>query len=343
MIFKDDQLQIIDQTRLPAERVYITLSSKEESFDAIARLRVRGAPAIGIVAAYTMYIVARRSSDLPLSKMHSELDSAARYLQKSRPTAVNLSWAIRRMQAVYKTANHPDTATLIRSMRAEAVAIHEEDARACRAMGQVGAELIADDFNILTHCHTGSLATGGWGTALGVIYAAAEAGRRLHVYVDETRPLGQGGRLTFWELMQHNIPCTLITDSMAGSLMRAGRINLVLFGADRIARNGDVANKIGTYSVAALANMHAIPVYSVAPLSTIDADMKSGADIPIEQRSSKEVLQIYGYNDTLLDNASVYNPAFDITPAGLLSGIITEKGILGKPFDKSISKILNLK
>jgi methylthioribose-1-phosphate isomerase len=224
-------------------------------------------------------------------------------------------------------------------MHREACLIHEEDREACREMGLNGLTVIPKNpCNILTHCNTGSLATGGWGTALGVVYAAQEKGYQLHVYATETRPLGQGARLTFFELMQQKIPCSLITDSTAASLMATGKIDLVLFGADRIARNGDVANKIGSYALAILAKMHSIPCYAVAPVSTFDLSIPSGADIPIEQRQADEILSWYRYHMPLPKTARVYNPAFDITQADHLSGIITERGILNKPFEENISK-----
>jgi methylthioribose-1-phosphate isomerase len=244
------------------------------------------------------------------------------------------------MQMIYRSLDKNKIENIINLLNMEAQKIHSEDDASCRQMGINGLSLLSDKTNILTHCNTGTLATGGWGTALGIVYAANESGQDVHVYVNETRPLGQGARLTLWELMQNNIPCTLITDSMAPALMQKGKVDLVLFGADRIARNGDVANKVGTYSLALAAHAHNIPCYAVAPISTFDMSISAGEKIPIEERDAKEILQFYKYDRKIRGLIKVFNPAFDVTPGYLLSGIITERGILGQPLNKSITKLL---
>ena len=342
ILFENDKLKIIDQTLLPLKLKYIELKTIDSIIEAIQSLRVRGAPAIGIVAAYSMYVLSKKFEEKSKNEFIRKMDSVTIKLLKSRPTAVNLSWAIKRIQNIYKNNIDSSVTEIIKLIKNEAILIHNEDRESCHQIGLNGAQIVSNPCNILTHCNAGSLATGGWGTALGVIYAAVEKGYKIHVYVDETRPLGQGARLTFWELMQNKIPCTLITDSTAGSLMNDGKIDLVIFGADRIAKNGDVANKIGSFSIAALAYSHKIPCYCAAPLSTFDLSIKSGKDIIIEQRNYNEILQIYGYNHKLLDVGDVYNPAFDITPARLLKGIITDKGIIKQPISDNITKTINI-
>ncbi len=341
IIFNNDQLTIIDQTLLPQQLKYLAISSVDQCVEAIKYLRVRGAPAIGICAAYAISLAANQLTDKNYDTFKKSMDKSCQILYQSRPTAVNLGWAIKRMQSVYYSNCHLPLVKIISLLKSEAIKIHLEDKEACHQIGYNGLAIVPNPANILTHCNTGSLATGGWGTALGVIYAARQQNYNIHVYVDETRPVGQGARLTFWELMHNDVPCTLITDSAAGSLMKDEKIDLVLFGADRITKNGDVANKIGSYSLAVLARFHGIPCYAVAPCSTFDLSLKSGDEIEIELRNSQEILHIYRYNDNLLDIADVYNPAFDITPSDLLSGIITEKGIINKPIKKQISKIFN--
>ena len=340
IIFENDKLTIIDQTLLPGRFEYIPITSLTECIEAIKKLRVRGAPAIGICAAYGLYITAKSLSSKSTKEFREEMDTGCESLYHSRPTAVNLGWAIRRIKSIYQTDNNTPTKELISLIKAEAIEIHSEDQAFCQKMGKNGLKIMPNPGNILTHCNTGSLATGGWGTALGVVYAAWEQNYQIHVYVDETRPLGQGARLTFWELMQNKIPCTLITDSMAGSLMKDEKVDLVLFGADRISKNGDVANKIGTYNLAALAKLHGIPCYAVAPSSTFDLTLETGNEIEIEMRNSQEVLHIYGYNDNLYDKAGVHNPAFDVTPSEFLTGIITEKGIIKQPISKNLQKFI---
>lgn len=310
------RLEIIDQTLLPQFSKYVESTSLEDCYQAIKTLKVRGAPLIGIVAAYSIAVHTNHiSKKLTPRELNDQLDNACDYLKSSRPTAVNLAWALDRMQKVYKSLLGENNDTIISALDAEAKKIHDEDYHSCRQIGLNGLEILPEKVNILTHCNAGSLATGGWGTALGVIYAGFEKGYNIHVYVDETRPLGQGARLTLWELMQNNVPCTLITDSMAASLMGDGQIDLVLFGADRISRNGDVANKIGSYSLAVLAKAHNIPCFAAAPVSTFDISLSSGDKIPIEQRDAKEILQFYKYDRNISGIIKVHNPAFDVTPA----------------------------
>lgn len=338
--FENDRLYIINQTLLPAQLSYIPIDDIDQCIDAIKTLKVRGAPAIGICAAYGLYAMAKFYTDLSFADFKSNMDEAADVLFASRPTAVNLGWAIDRIKSVYHKSPRTSLQKILSSIRTEAVAIHTEDREACHHIGYNGLKIIPNPARILTHCNTGSLATGGWGTALGIVYAAQKENYQVHVFIGETRPLGQGARLTFWELMQNNVPCTLITDSTSGSLMKEEKVDLVLFGADRIARNGDVANKIGSYNLAALARLHSIPCYAVAPSSTFDLSLESGDDIKIEIRNSQEVLHLYGYSDKLNVVADVYNPAFDITPADFLKGIITEKGIIEQPIYKNITKVI---
>ena len=340
--YNNFKLEVIDQTLLPGNFKYILLRNLEDTWQAIKKLKVRGAPLIGIVAAYGIAVFANRMRTKPTAVFIAELDKAIDYLDSSRPTAVNLGWALRRMKALYSQNKDktPDQICLLLDQLA--CQIHEEDQLSCRKIGENGVKLLKSKINILTHCNTGSLATGGWGTALGVVYAARERDIDLHVYVDETRPLGQGARLTLWELMQNKIPCTLITDSMGAALMRQGKIDLVIFGADRITSNGDVANKIGSYNLAVLANHHKIPCYCAAPVSTFDLSLNYGSQIPIEQRDKQEILQFYKYDSTLSGLVRVDNPAFDVTPADLLAGIITERGILHQPLKESINHLLTL-
>jgi methylthioribose-1-phosphate isomerase len=341
IIFENDKLKIIDQVKLPGKLVYIMISSIDECISSIKELKVRGAPAIGICASYGLYVMARSMDQKPFNYFKKAMDDACCRLIDSRPTAVNLSWAVSRIQAVYSSMASFPIHEIISHIKSEAIRIHNEDREACEKIGYNGLAILSNPVNILTHCNTGSLATGGWGTALGIVYAAQKEKFKIHVFVDETRPVGQGARLTFWELMQNNIPCTLITDSMAALLMKDQKVDLVLFGADRIARNGDVANKIGSYSLAALARLHSIPCYAAAPSSSFDLSLQSGAEIEIELRNPQEILQIYSYNDNLSDVAYVYNPAFDVTPAEFLTGIITEKGIIKYPNTEKVIDLIN--
>lgn len=325
--WKDGAVCLLDQSRLPGTVAVLTCRDYRAVADAIRDLKVRGAPAIGVTAALGVALGAQavRTSDFPpFAKAVLEVCD---HLAATRPTAVNLFWAIERMKRKLETSRALPIAEIKQALLAEAQAILEEDIALCKTMGRHGAELIRDGQTVLTHCNAGALATAGYGTALGVIRAAWEQGKKIHVIADETRPVLQGARLTAWELMQDQIPVTLITDNMAGSLMRQGKIHLCVVGADRIAANGDVANKIGTYSVAVLAKAHGIPFYVAAPYSTIDLKTNTGADIPIEQRNSLEVTTIHGSHPVAPAGVAVYNPAFDVTPAELITGIITERGV----------------
>ncbi|MEX1095080.1 MAG: S-methyl-5-thioribose-1-phosphate isomerase [Planctomycetales bacterium] len=322
-------LRLLDQTLLPVEVREIDCRTLDAVCEAIRALRVRGAPAIGVAAAYGVVVGMEAAARAEGPDFDRRLDQVVKRLASSRPTAVNLFWALDRMR---RAATGPAAADLDgRERRArlldEARAIEAEDRAMCAAIGRHGAGLLADGQGVLTHCNAGSLATAGDGTALSVIFAAAAAGKRPHVYADETRPLLQGARLTAWELAQRGIPCTLICDSAAGWVMREGRVQAVVTGADRIAANGDAANKIGTYSVALLARAHGIPFYVAAPSSTFDLTLPSGNDIPIEQRAAEEITRGFG-RQTAPDGVAAYNPAFDVTPAEFIAAIVTERGVI---------------
>ncbi len=332
-------LSIIDQTLLPMELRYIPLDTAELVWEAIKKLRVRGAPAIGCCAAYGVIVgIRNRVSGDDIAAAVEAGESVCDYLAESRPTAVNLGWAIERMRACLREAGATATSleALLAALGNEADRLFEENIALCRAIGEAGAEVIQDGDGVLTHCNTGPLATGAEGTALACIYRAHEHGKRIHVYADETRPLLQGARLTTWELQQEGIPVTLICDNTAAVVMRERRVQLAIVGADRIAANGDAANKIGTYSVAVLARAHGIPFYVAAPYSTFDMSLESGDAIPIEYREADEVTHGFG-KQTAPEGVAVYSPAFDVTPAELISGIITEHGILRPPFTESIA------
>src|SRR5580700_9279603 len=323
----DGHLRIIDQTLLPAQFKEIDLAEEEQVWEAIRALRVRGAPAIGVAAAYGVVIGLKEVAKANRDTVEKRVTEVADYLATSRPTAVNLFWALDRMRDVVTA--HPDLSgpELVARLLEEARQIEQDDCEMCAAIGRHGAELLVDGTGVLTHCNAGSLATAGDGTALSVIYSAVRQGKNLHIFVDETRPLLQGARLTSWELTQRGIPATLLCDSAAGWIMREGRIQAVITGADRIAANGDSANKIGTYSVALLARAHGIPFYIAAPSSTFDLSLAHGDLIPIEQRDAREVTHGLG-RQIAPDGIKVYNPAFDVTPARLIAGIITEKGLI---------------
>jgi methylthioribose-1-phosphate isomerase len=320
-------LRLIDQTRLPTEYVELDCRDVPTVWEAIKLLRVRGAPAIGVAAAYGAVIGARAQGYSDAAVVGAALREATAYLRTSRPTAVNLFWALDRMDAVVPAESHGDGRAVLDRLLVEAKRIDEEDRATCRAIGRHGVTLIRPGQGILTHCNAGGLATADYGTALAVIFAAAEDGIPLSVFADETRPLLQGARLTAWELLRRNIPVTLICDSMAAQVMREGKVQLVIVGADRIASNGDTANKIGTYGLALLAKAHGIPFYVAAPKSTFDLSIADGSAITIEQRDPREVTHSFG-RQTAPDGITVYNPAFDVTPAGLISGIVTEAGII---------------
>jgi len=335
-------LWLIDQTRLPTETVEIELKTAEQVWEAIKSLRVRGAPAIGIAAAYGTVLGMQAVTAEDPDEWVTHLEKVSDYLAGSRPTAVNLFWALDRQKCCAGTAR--DNGALVEEIQQalldEAQKIYEEDRQMCRAIGRWGADLLLDNTGVLTHCNAGSLATADYGTALAVIYAAEEAGKQLSVYADETRPLLQGARLTAWELQQQGVDVTVICDSMAAQVMREGKIQAVVTGADRIAANGDVANKIGTYQVALVAAAHEIPFYVAAPSSTFDLTLASGDEIPIEQRDPREITHGFG-RQTTPDGIKVYNPAFDVTPAHLVSAIICERGII-RPVDrKEIEQMLS--
>jgi methylthioribose-1-phosphate isomerase len=324
-------VRLIDQTRLPSEFTRIVCRDVPTLWEAIRTLRVRGAPAIGIAAAYGVVLGARRGLQGPEGDVLQAVRQTAGYLRASRPTAVNLFWAVERMERVAAESSSGGEA-LVQRLLDEAEAIRAEDQRMCRAIGRHGSDLITSGQGILTHCNAGGLATADYGTALAVIFAAHERGKLVHVYADETRPLLQGARLTTWELAQRGIPVTLLCDNMAAQVMKEGRVQLVVVGADRIASNGDTANKIGTYGLALLARAHHIPFYVAAPSSTFDLAIPDGSHIPIEQRDPREVTHPWGHA-TAPEGISVYNPAFDVTPASLIQGIVTEHGII-HPVDR---------
>jgi methylthioribose-1-phosphate isomerase len=335
----DDGVRLIDQTKLPTQELYVTCSTYEEVADAIKKMVVRGAPAIGVTAAMGIALGARDAEGDHVAEFRRRFDEICEVMGETRPTAVNLFWAIRRMQQKFETLSEQPVSRIKQELIAEAQRIYIEDLAVNEAMGKHGATLLPSSGTVLTHCNAGALATaGGYGTALGVIRAAVESGKKLSVYADETRPFLQGSRLTAWELMKDNIPTTLISDNMAGSMMRLGKIQAVVVGADRVAANGDVANKIGTYSVAVLAKENNIPFYVAAPWSTIDLETPSGDKIPIEQRSSREVTHMGG-TQIAPDGVKVENPAFDVTPAKYVTAIITEHGIAKAPYEDSLKKL----
>lgn len=329
----------IDQTKLPTEEVYVTCKTYEEVADAIRTMIVRGAPAIGVAAAMGIALGVRDSKASSFSELKSQFDEICRVIGATRPTAVNLFWAIRRMEDKFAALQDKPVADIQRELIAEAQRMHVEDIAANQAMGQHGAVLLPSTGGVLTHCNAGALATAGYGTALGVIRAAVDSGKKLHVFADETRPFLQGSRLTAWELMKDNIPTTLISDNMAGAMMRQGKINAVVVGADRIAANGDVANKIGTYTVAILAKEHGIPFYVAAPISTVDLNTADGSQIPIEQRASTEVTHLAG-KQIAPDGVGVENPAFDVTPHRYVAAIITERGVARAPYENSLKALV---
>jgi methylthioribose-1-phosphate isomerase len=333
------ELTIIDQTLLPGTLQYIELKTLDDVCEAIKKLRVRGAPAIGICAAYgiLVYLSQRSPANLPDARTH--IQHAGDTLIETRPTAVNLAWAINRMRTTAESSTAGDVPELLQLLEQEASAILQEDIKLCHAIGKHGEALIKEGDGVLTHCNAGGLATSGYGTALAVLFTAHEKGRKFQAFVDETRPLLQGARLTAWELMQAEIDTTLICDNAAAHTMATGKIHKVIVGADRIAANGDTANKIGTYNVALLAHAHNIPFYVAAPYSTFDGSLKDGTQIPIEFRDATEVTQGFGPT-TAPQDVKVRSPAFDVTPEKLISGIITEQGVLSPPYGQSIAKLL---
>jgi methylthioribose-1-phosphate isomerase len=327
----DGHLVLLDQTQLPVRELERTYDRWEDVADAVRTLVVRGAPAIGVAAAFGVVLAARRSEAITFDALLADLDAAAKGLGATRPTAVNLFWALERMRRAALDARALPFERVRERLLDEAQAILDEDVAANRAMGEHGADLVPENARILTHCNAGALATAGYGTALGIVRAAHARGRVALLWVDETRPVMQGSRLTAWECVRERIPHRLIADSVAASVMARGEVDLVVTGADRIAANGDTANKIGTYGVAVLARHHSIPFYVAAPSSTIDAAVRSGADIPIEERDGAEVRRI-GPQPTAPAASPVYNPAFDVTPAALITAIVTERGVFRPPY-----------
>lgn len=338
----DHALLLIDQILLPHQYEFVVCHSYNEAGEAIRSMKVRGAPAIGVTAAYAMVLAALEFEILSPSAFLEKLEEAANWLSQTRPTAVNLSWAVHKCLKLAQTLSVKglDNSEISQEILILAKKIHADDIAGNRAMGAFGATLIKDGDNILTHCNAGALATAGYGTAVGVITAAHEAGKNIHVWVDETRPFLQGARLTAWELQQLGIPHTLITDNMSGHLMQRGKVQFVVTGADRIAANGDAANKIGTYMVAVLAKENNVPFYIAAPLSTIDLNIASGAEIPIEERSPDEVTSVGGKR-IAPEGVKAAHFAFDVTPARYIRGIITERGIAYPPFEQSIKQLFS--
>ena len=338
--WQPDGVVMIDQRKLPGQEVYLRCTTPKEVARAIKTMVIRGAPAIGVAAAMGIALGMRRSKALGTKQFAVELNKISQLMAETRPTAVNLFWAIDRMKRSFATGVQAGESVeeLKVRLEREAHAIHDEDVANCRAMGQFGAEVVPANARILTHCNAGALATAGYGTALGVIRAAAAQGKVTQVFADETRPFLQGARLTAWELVRDNVPTTIITESMAGPLMQNGGIDVIVVGADRIAANGDFANKVGTYTVAVMAHAHDVPFYVAAPLSTIDLATPDGAGIPIEQRAAREMTHV-GSLRIAPAGASIWNPAFDITPHRLVTGIITEKGIARAPYLKSLSAL----
>jgi methylthioribose-1-phosphate isomerase len=339
--WKDDAIVMIDQRKLPSVEVYVTCRTAAEVARAIKTMVIRGAPAIGVAAAMGIAIGMRRSSATGTKQFTTEFQKLCDMMAATRPTAVNLFWAIERMKTTFAEAAQGGCSVDEIKQRLEAAArtIHDQDVQSCRDMGAHGAELVPPGANILTHCNAGALATAGYGTALGVIRAAAEQGKKVAVLADETRPFLQGARLTAWELMKDGIETTVITDNMAGSMMRLGNVDLVVVGADRIAANGDVANKIGTYGVAVLAKEHGLPFYVAAPLSTVDLATPDGSRIPIEERNEREVTHV-GTSRLTPEGARIRNPAFDVTPAKYVTAIITERGIARPPYSVSLTQLV---
>jgi methylthioribose-1-phosphate isomerase len=338
----NEGVRMLDQRLLPTEEKYLMLRSYDEVAEAIKKMVIRGAPAIGVAAAMGLALGASQSVGTSVADLEDDLDYMCQVMSATRPTAVNLFWAVERMRQRFKKekALSQDPLVIKARLVEEALNIFNEDLAANRALGRFGGELLADGDTVLTHCNAGALATAGdYGTALGVVRGAIDAGKRIAVYADETRPFLQGLRLTAWELAKDNIPVTVITDNMAGHIMKSGKINAVVVGADRIAGNGDAANKIGTYMVAVLARRHDIPFYVAAPISTLDLTLKSGDEIPIEERGQREVTHI---KDTQLapDGVAVRNPAFDVTPNDLITAIITDRGIARAPYVESLRALV---
>ncbi|HKI26682.1 MAG TPA: S-methyl-5-thioribose-1-phosphate isomerase [Candidatus Sulfotelmatobacter sp.] len=334
----DQGVRFLDQTKLPTEETYVVCKTHEQVADVIRNMVVRGAPAIGVAAAMGIALGVSNSKAENPGDLKRDFDQICDVISKTRPTAVNLFWAIRRMQEKFERIRIRPVAQIKQDLIEEARRMHAEDIAANQAMGRHGATLMPSSGGVLTHCNAGALATAGYGTALGVIRAAVEQGKKIQVYADETRPFLQGSRLTAWELMKDGIPTTVISDNMAGAMMKQGKIAAIVVGADRIAANGDVANKIGTYTIAVLAKEHNIPFYVAAPISTVDLACPNGDEIPIEQRNAREVTHIAG-KQMVPDGVAVENPAFDVTPAKYVSAIITERGVARAPYADSLRQL----
>ncbi len=336
----DGHVRLIDQTALPTEVVFKELRTCEEMWEAIRVLRVRGAPALGIASALGLVLGVRSSTAETYEEFRRDLENTAEYLGTSRPTAVNLFWALSRLKTVAQGLRDQPIPDIKEALLDESLRIIDEDRQVSHRIGELGQELIPDGSGVLTHCNAGGLATAEYGTALAALFAAHEEGKEIHVFADETRPLLQGARLTTWELQQAGIPVTLICDNMAAVVMNQGKVQCVIVGADRIAANGDTANKIGTYGLAVLAEAHDIPFYVAAPVSTFDLSLESGAEIPIEERPAEEITEGMGRR-IAPDDTEVYNPAFDVTPARYITAIITERGIIDNPSKKTILLVLS--
>jgi methylthioribose-1-phosphate isomerase len=336
--YEHDKLIILDQTKLPMETLFIKLDTVEDVWDAIFHLKVRGAPAIGIAAAYGLYISVRDNESSDIEDFYKQLTKQSDYLASSRPTAVNLFWALRRMQAKATACKDKSLQEIKESLLAEAHSIRNEDEEMCVAIGENALQLLSDGMTVLTHCNAGGLATAQYGTALSPLYLAKDKGWNIKVYADETRPLLQGARLTTWELSRAGVDVTLICDNMAAMVMKKGIIDAVIVGCDRVAANGDTANKIGTYGLAVLAKAHNIPFYIAGPTSTIDIATLTGDDIPIEERHENEITCAFGKR-TAPEGIKVFNPAFDVTPHELITAIITEKGIVRAPYNEGLKKL----
>ncbi len=336
----DGYVRLIDQTALPTEVVFKELRTCEEMWEAIRVLRVRGAPALGIAGALSLVLGVRSSTAQDYETFRQDLDNTAEYVGTSRPTAVNLFWALSRLKTVAEELRDQPIPDIKEALLDESLRIIHEDRQVSHCIGELGQALIPDGSGVLTHCNAGGLATAEYGTALAALFTAHEKGKEIHVFADETRPLLQGARLTTWELQQAGIPVTLICDNMAAVVMNQGKVQCVIVGADRIAANGDTANKIGTYGLAVLAEAHDIPFYVAAPVSTFDLSLESGAEIPIEERPAEEITEGMGRR-IAPDDTEVYNPAFDVTPARYITAIITERGIIDNPSKKTILLVLS--
>lgn len=341
--YEKGSLTILDQTCLPEKEIYITIEKKEDLWDAIYQLKVRGAPAIGVAAAYGICSVSKHNLHMELSQFREEFENCCRYIESSRPTAVNLSWAIKRLLGVVEShyTEAEDSRQLFDLIEKEAIEIHREDVEFCQKMGEHGLGLLKPGMRILTHCNAGALATSGIGTCLAAIHLGQEKGYSFKVYADETRPLLQGARLTSWELCKNGVDVTLICDNMAASLMAKGEIDAVVVGCDRMAANGDGANKIGTLGVAVLAKTFGIPFYMYVPSSTIDMSIESGDEIQIEMRDGAEIYQMWYEKDMAPKGVKTYNPSFDVTPADLITAVVTEKGVVTAPYGENLKKLFD--